>query len=85
MKNRCENPNDRMYEYYGQKGIECRFDSTDDFVDYILSKRPLKTYIGYELHRTDNGGHYERGNVEMLTIADHHDRHVQMRADEIPF
>ena len=84
IKGRCERPDHKDYDMYGARGIKCNF-TRDNFVDYIIEHWPLESYRGYELHRKDNNGHYERGNVEILSMDDHKEKHVQMRVDEIPF
>lgn len=64
---RCTNPKHKEYSYYGGRGIEFRFDSVKDFAEYILRVYPLDSYTGWELDRTENNGHYERGNIRLAT------------------
>ncbi len=67
MKQRCENPNDGSYQYYGGRGIEVRF-TADEFVDYvvnILKQDPR----GLSIDRIDSDGHYEPGNIWFCTMA----------------
>lgn len=61
MRNRCNNPNATGYARYGGRGIKvCRqWDSFDTFLADV-GKRPAK---GYTLHRKENDGHYDPGNV----------------------
>ena len=84
VKGRCERPGHEHYYNYGECGIELRF-TRDEFVEYMLKYWPMDSYTGCELHRIDNDGHYEPGNVEMLTMDEHRSRHVEIRADNIPF
>lgn len=67
MKNRCNNPNDQSYSNYGGRGIEFRFASIKDGVDYLLATFPMTTYVGYDIDRIDNDGHYEPGNLRFVT------------------
>jgi hypothetical protein len=67
MRQRCQNPNDKNYHNYGGRGIEFRFASVKAGVDYILSALPAETYVGVDLDRIDNNGHYEPGNLQLLT------------------
>lgn len=67
VKSRCCSPTSGNYKYYGGRGIEFRFESTKDFVEYILRVYPLDSYKGWEIDRTDNNGHYERGNIRLAT------------------
>lgn len=67
MKQRCRNSNDRSYHNYGARGIEFRFASVKDGVDYILAELPAKTYVGLDIDRINNDGHYERGNLRLVS------------------
>ena len=62
---RCNNPNDKAYRNYGGRGIECRFGSVKELVDYL---RTLPEWdSGKEIDRILNNGHYERGNIKFST------------------
>lgn len=67
MKQRCQNPNDTSYGNYGGRGIEFRFESVKSGVEYILEALPVDTYVGLDLDRIDNDGHYEPGNLRLVT------------------
>jgi hypothetical protein len=63
-KDRCNNPNAISYKYYGERGIEFRFESFQAFLAEV-GERPSKEY---SLDRyPDNNGHYEPGNVRWAT------------------
>lgn len=62
-KQRCANGHPR----YGGRGIEMRFASVRAYVDYVLQALPHKDYVGVEIDRTDNDGHYEPGNLWLVT------------------
>ena len=69
MKTRCTNPKVKDYKYYGRRGIKVKFKSVNEFVDYvvnILKVNPKKLTI----HRIDNNGHYEPGNIRFVTKAE---------------
>ena len=57
-KQRCNNPNCRIYKYYGGRGIEFKFKSFDEFIS-ILGRRPE----GHSLDRIDVNGDYTPDNV----------------------
>ncbi len=57
---RCIYPQSQSYKDYGERGIEFRFNSYEEFIEHI-GKRPSAKY---SLERIDNDGHYEIGNVE---------------------
>lgn len=64
---RCHNPKDRSWRNYGGRGIECRFGSVAEAVAYIKEALPHPTYLKLDIDRTDNDGHYERGNLRLVT------------------
>lgn len=69
------NVNDRQYN---GKGIECKFGSAAELFDYVVNVMEVDPR-GKVCHRIDNDGHYERGNIEFLTRAEHVEVHVAMR------
>lgn len=62
-KSRCQNPNKDCYSNYGQRGVEFRFTSFEEFWA-CLGPRPTSVH---SLDRADNDGHYEPGNVRWAT------------------
>jgi hypothetical protein len=64
---RCNNPKDRSYKNYGGRGIECRFASVREAADWVLAHLPHPTYLALDLDRINNDGHYEPGNVRLVT------------------
>lgn len=67
MRQRCCNTRDRSFHNYGGRGIEFRFSSIRDGVDYILTTLPARSYVGLDIDRINNDGHYERGNLRLVT------------------
>lgn len=59
---RCTNPKDKDYHYYGGRGIKFLFKSFQHFFD-TLGRKPK----GRSLDRINNGGNYEPGNVRWAT------------------
>jgi hypothetical protein len=60
---RATNPNCPEYKNYGDRGIEFRFNSFEEFFTE-LGARPRKDY---SVDRIDVNGHYEVGNVHWAT------------------
>lgn len=78
MNKRCNKPRRRKYKYWGGRGIRCLFKSFGEFVHYVthdLGLSTVKDIAGLQIHRPDNDGHYEPGNIEFLTLAEHRARH----------
>jgi len=74
INKRCENLKDRSYKHYGGRGIRMGFTSFDDFRDYVINVLKVDPR-GRQIHRIDNDGHYEKGNIEFLTGAKHKLKH----------
>ena len=73
MKYRCNNPNSPIYKYYGGRGIQCKFKSTNSFILWvtgIMGYDTIEKLRGLEIDRIDNNGHYECGNIRFVTRAE---------------
>lgn len=69
IKQRCNNPKNVAYKYYGGRGIKCLFKSSDEFIDYIINELQINPK-GLDIDRIDNNGHYEPGNIRIVTHAE---------------
>lgn len=76
-KSRCENPCNDSYAFYGGRGIEFRFSSLREFRDYVAKELNVDPRGG-ELHRLDNDGHYEKGNICFLAPDEHRVKHRKL-------
>ena len=67
LRNRCSNPNNTYYDYYGGRGITVceRWDSFENFLS-DLGPRPE----GLSIDRIDNNGNYEPSNCKWSTAAE---------------
>jgi len=67
MRNRCSNPKNRLYKYYGGRGIVVceRWNSFDNFLA-DMGVRP----DGLTLERINNDGNYEPNNCKWATMAE---------------
>lgn len=74
MKQRCNNPNCPIYQYYGGRGIKNLFTSSDEFKDYMINELQIDP-SGLQMHRIDNDRHYEKGNIKFLTPKEHRQKH----------
>ena len=64
---RCTNPNDASYAWYGGRGIEFRFKSPRAMALWV--EENLGLHREMEIDRIDNNGHYEPGNLRYSTPA----------------
>lgn len=78
LNQRCNNPEHQRYKYYGGRSIKCLFKSSDEFINYVVNVLKVDPR-GLEVHRINNDGHYELGNIEFLTRAEHKAKHKEMR------
>lgn len=67
IRSRCIHSHDQAWSNYGGRGIELRFSSPKEFVDYILLNLPHPTYQNIQIDRINNNGHYEPGNLRLAT------------------
>jgi hypothetical protein len=65
-RQRCMNPNDSGWEWYGGRGIKFLFTSFAHFLAEI-GPRPTPQH---SLDRKDNDGNYEPGNVRWATLEE---------------
>ena len=67
MKERCGNPNNKYYSYYGGRGIRV-CDRWMDFANFLadLGERPE----GLTLDRINSDGNYEPGNCRWVTMKE---------------
>ncbi len=78
MTRRCTDLNLRNYENYGGKDIKCLFKNLDDFRIYVINELKIDPR-GKQIHRINNDGHYEKGNITFLTPEEHRVIHVELR------
>lgn len=66
MKGRCYNPQTKQYKDYGGRGIRVCDEWRESFLAFLdhVGRRPNPQY---SIHRIDNDGNYEPGNVKWAT------------------
>jgi hypothetical protein len=67
MLQRCTNPSDQSYKNYGGRGVQFKFASIKQAVEWIKVQLPHDTYLGVDIDRIDNNGHYEPGNLRLVS------------------
>jgi hypothetical protein len=65
---RCNNPKSHNYKNYGGRGIECRFASIAELINYLGIMPGY--FLGASIDRIDNDGHYEPGNLKWSTTVE---------------
>lgn len=65
-RQRCQNPKSQQFRHYGERGIEFRFNSFEEFYAELGSRPSPK----HSLDRINNDGHYEKGNVRWATTVE---------------
>ncbi len=80
MNQRCNNPKIHNYSRYGGRGIQNKFVPPDEFRNYVIDELGItciEQIKGLHIHRIDNDGHYEIGNIKFLTPDEHKAVHIQ--------
>lgn len=67
MVQRCNNPENQSYRNYGGRGITLDFNSSDEFIAWMLTNLPHKDYKGVEIDRVENSEGYSPGNLRLVT------------------
>jgi hypothetical protein len=52
---------------YGVHGIKCLFSSRAEFILWMETNLPHLDYKGVEIDRVDSNGHYEPGNLRLVS------------------
>jgi len=66
IKQRTGNPEHPNYKRYGGRGIQCKFVSSQEFVDYVLVELKIDPR-NLDIDRINNDGNYEPGNIRFTT------------------
>ena len=66
MTRRCTNPDHWNYGRYGGRGIRVCFQSSSEFVNYVINILRIDPR-GLQIDRIDNNGNYEPGNIRFVT------------------
>ncbi len=77
MTFRCEHQ-----KSYVNMGIKNEFESAEQLIDYVVNILQVDPR-GKHCHRIDNAGHYEPGNIEFLTRAEHSEAHLRLKREKV--
>lgn len=69
IKCRCNNPKNARYKDYGGRGIQNKFNSFNEFADYVINRLHIDPR-NFTIDRIDNDGNYEPGNIRFTTYAE---------------
>jgi hypothetical protein len=67
-KQRCTNPKERNYPRYGGRGIEFKFSSAIEYINYAIKLPGFSKDL--DIDRINNDGHYEAGNLRWVTRSE---------------
>lgn len=75
MRNRCNTPSWKLYEYYGGRGIKVQESwdkSFDEFEKYVSTLDNFGLFLNsnYSIDRIDNNKDYEEGNIRWVSKQD---------------
>ena len=68
IKQRCTNPKASRYEYYGERGIKCKF-TRQELYNWLISNKIDPR--GLDIHRIDKNSNYTLDNIDFLTKSEH--------------
>lgn len=67
---RCGNKNAPSFRYYGAKGIKVLYSSKDFYEWFKKERLKIPLNISASVDRLNSNGHYELGNIRLVTIAE---------------
>ena len=81
INSRCNNPKLWCFKYYGGKGVKNLFTSFEDFFIHVtvdMGYDSIEKLEKLQIHRINNNGHYEPGNIVFLTRKEHGAAHHEI-------
>ena len=80
IQKRCTNSKCRAYKDYGGRGIKNKFNSSDEFVNYVVNVLKVDPR-DLEIDRINNDGNYEPGNIRLVTAKVNANNRRQRKCD----
>jgi hypothetical protein len=67
---RCDNPNDKGYKYWGQKGIRRIYGPREFIAWYLVEYSKRTEWKRCHVDRISSDGNYEFGNIQLLEMSE---------------
>lgn len=81
MKNRCNNIKRPQYKNWGGRGIQVKFKSSGEFINYVINELKADPR-GLQIDRINNNGNYEVGNIWFVTAKVNSNNRRNSRKDQ---
>lgn len=77
IKQRCENPKFRKYEYYGGRGIQCHVTTRD--LKYTFYRDKAYLMKNPSIDRKDTDGNYDKSNIHWIEFSENRKKRWKMK------
>lgn len=67
---RCQNPNDRAFNFYGAKGVKRIYEPREFIAWFVVQYSSKKEWNRATVDRIDSNGNYEFGNIQLIELSE---------------